>query len=325
MNELKIIFLKLVVLSYFVAILILNQNINHFKMKKILFYLLLLTVPFTFNACKSKIFGYDDKVSLPAEKLCLITSTTDSASANTINYIFNKNHLPLKGYSSDKRTFYTYEYDGKERWVKYLYETTDSSRLLLNFTYNDTTNLIKEIITYNGYQGYTNFIPTVKLDYFYDSLNRVIKIDKYLDSEGWYKSTTQRLIYNSKNNLIQIFLKNYNSQQPEYLQIEFTEFDDKVNFVRTSPIFQIQNLKGITSILNTYDPIPNFSKNNPVKGKLYIPQATTGLYTTYDLNYQYLYNSSNLPINSILEIPILLRNTKQNFRINTHFNYNCSN
>jgi len=294
-------------------------------MKKLLLYLLLFILPIIFNACKSKIFGYDDKVSLPAEKLCLITSATDSASANTINYIFNKNHLPLKGYSNDKRTIYTYEYDGKGRWAKYLYETTDSASLLLNFTYNDTTNLIKEIDTYKSSQYNSSFYPTSKLLYFYDSLNRVIKIDKYLDSEGWYKSTTQRLIYNSKNNLIQIFFKDYYSQGPEYLYMEFTEFDDKVNFLRTSPIFQIQNLNGITSILNTYDPIPNFSKNNPIKGKLYIPQATTGLYTTYDLNYQYLYNSSNLPINSILVIPILLRNTKQNFRINTHFNYNCSN
>ncbi len=322
MNELKIFFLNLVVLSYFITSFQLNQNINHFKMKKLLFYFLSFAIPLSFNSCKSKLFGYDDKVNLPAEKLCFITSTTDSASSNTINYIFNKNHLPLKGFSSDKRTFYTYEYDGRDRWAKYLFETTDSSRVLWNFSYNDTTNLIKEIITYNGYQGSTNFTPTIKLNYFYDSLSRVIKIDKYLDSEGWYKATTQRLIYDSKNNLIQIFFRNYNTKLPEYLQIEFTEFDDKINFIRTSPIFQIQNLRGITSLSDKSDPIPNFSKNNPTKGKFYIPQPTTGLYTTYDLNYQYIYNSSNLPINSILNISI---NRKQNFRINTHFNYNCSN
>ena len=268
-------------------------------MRKILIpFFLLAFCMLVLNGCKGKLFGYDNNVTVPLEKKCTVASIYDSTQKQTFVFSYDKNKRPLKAVSTTSTEIHTFEYDGRGRWSKYLMENTDSVDLVYEFIYNDTTDRIKVVNQYRSGGWYSSgFYLNSYLEYFYDSLGRATKINRYVNGEGWYLQDIYRIEYDKNGNISKQYRKGGYVEDIEYVQIEYTAYDDKINFASLNHNFQLLDPFGINNIELSYwlgeAFVPNFSKNNFTKANYY---SYDGLKKPDNVfAYKYEYDANGLP------------------------------
>ena len=293
-RELLFLFSNLVVMSYFYFKIRLNKTQIYIMKKTFFYFCAVLFSVLLLSSCKSKLLGYDDAISLSIEKKCTLASVYDSTNKQTFTYTYDNEKRPMKAVSSNSTEINTFEYDGKGRWAKYLQENTDSASYLFSFIYNDTTNLIKVVNQFD--YGYYGFYLNSYLEYFYDSLGRATKVNRYVNSEGWYLQATYRLEYDKKGNVIKQFIKTGFNAEGEYLQIEYTGYDDKINFASLNHNYQLMDPLGVNNHafngINNF--IPNFSKNNVTSANYFSSYYSKS--PEIKFTYKYNYDSNGLPI-----------------------------